>query len=79
MNARVEVVETLGSELHVHVRAGEQPLVSRMDPRSADLKPGQEIQLAVTHQRLHLFDPETGEAIGLADSARRSLTANTAS
>ncbi len=79
VSARVEVVETLGSELHVHVRAGDQPLVSRMDPRSADLKPGQEIQLAITHQRLHLFDPDTGEAIGYSDNARRSLTANTAS
>jgi hypothetical protein len=34
-----------------------------MDPRSADLKPGQEIGLAVAHQRLHLFDPDTGDAI----------------
>src|SRR5579872_1612300 len=44
VKGHVEVVETLGSELHVHVRVGEQPLVARMDPRSADLRPGQEIQ-----------------------------------
>ena len=63
VSARVEVVETLGSELHVHVRVGEQPLVARMDPRSADLRPGQEIRLSVDHQRLQLFDPETEEAV----------------
>jgi multiple sugar transport system ATP-binding protein len=68
VNGRVEVVETLGSELHVHVRVGEQPLVARMDPRSADLTPGQEIRLAVAHQRLHLFDPETDEAIASGTS-----------
>jgi hypothetical protein len=44
------------------VTVGEQQMISRMDPRSADLRPGQEIQLAVTHERLHLFDPETSEA-----------------
>jgi multiple sugar transport system ATP-binding protein len=62
VTGRVEVVETLGSELHVHVLVGEQRLVSRMDPKSGDLKPEQEIQLAVSHEGLHLFDPETGEA-----------------
>jgi multiple sugar transport system ATP-binding protein len=75
VKGRVEVVETLGSELHVHVRVGEQPMVARMDPRSADLNPGQEIELAVTHQRLSLFDPDSGEAIAHEDDARRPLTA----
>ena len=79
VTARVEVVETLGSELHVHVRVGEQPMVSRMDPKSADLAPGQEIRLGVIHQRLHLFDPDTDEAIAHAEEPRRPLTANTTS
>jgi multiple sugar transport system ATP-binding protein len=79
VTGRVEVVETLGSELHVHLRVREQPMVARMDPRSADLRPGQEIQLAVNHQRLQLFDPDTGQAIAPAEDAPRSLTANTAS
>ena len=63
VSAWVEVVETLGSEIHVHVRVGDQPLVARMDPRSADVRPGQEIRLAVDHRRLQLFDPETEQAV----------------
>jgi multiple sugar transport system ATP-binding protein len=79
VKGRVEVVETLGSELHVHVRVGEQRMVARMDPRSADLMPGQEIELAVAHQRLQLFDPDSGDAIAHAEDARTSIMANATS
>ena len=60
--ARVEVVETLGNEVYVHLTAGGHQLTARLDPRSSDLVPGQDWEVAVRCERIHLFDPESGRA-----------------
>ncbi len=61
--ARVEVVETMGSEIFTYVTVGKRTLTSRMDPRSADLQPGQALEMAVDTSHLHLFDPKSEKAL----------------
>jgi multiple sugar transport system ATP-binding protein len=52
---RVELVETLGHEVHVHGRLGDAVLVAKVDPHA--LPPvDAEIDLVVELDRLHLFD-----------------------
>ena len=61
--AKVEVVETMGSEIFTYLNVGNQTVTSRMDPRSADLHAGQSVQVAVDVSRIHLFDPKTEKAL----------------
>jgi multiple sugar transport system ATP-binding protein len=63
INSKVEVVESMGSEIFAYLNIGGKTLTSRMDPRSGDIEPGQSIQVAVDTQHLHLFDPKTEKAL----------------
>jgi multiple sugar transport system ATP-binding protein len=59
--ARVELVELLGAEALVHVRAGQSEMTARMpSPVPAT---GSEIRLSVPPNRVHLFDAATGARI----------------
>jgi multiple sugar transport system ATP-binding protein len=60
---KVDVVENMGSENFVYFNLGGKPFVSRMDPRSSDIQPGQQIQVAVDTGHVHLFDPKTEKAL----------------
>ena len=60
--AAIEMVEALGNETLVNVRAGPHALVSRMAPR--ELPPaGEPIPLAIAPGRWHAFDAATGERL----------------
>ncbi|TMF56221.1 MAG: sn-glycerol-3-phosphate ABC transporter ATP-binding protein UgpC [Chloroflexi bacterium] len=63
VSAKVEVVESMGSEIFVYVVVGGKTLTARMDPRSHDIQPGQTIQVAVDTHHVHLFDPKTEKAL----------------
>jgi multiple sugar transport system ATP-binding protein len=63
MTATVDVVETLGRELLVHVKLGETPFTASFDPRRGRPEPGDEIGLACEPELVHLFDPATGETL----------------
>jgi multiple sugar transport system ATP-binding protein len=63
VNAKVEVVESMGSEIFVYLNIGGKTLTSRMDPRSGDIQPGQNIEVAVDTHHLHLFDSKTEKAL----------------
>ncbi len=63
VSARVEVVETMGSEIFVYLTLGSSTVTSRMDPRSADLHPGQSVRVAVDTNRIHLFDPRSEKTL----------------
>ncbi len=63
VNTKVEVVESMGSEIFVYLNIGGKTLTSRMDPRSGDIQPGQSIQVAVDTNHLHLFDAKTEKAL----------------
>ena len=64
LRARVQVIEPLGWEAHVHLEVGGRQMVARFDGvEAAQLKPGQEIGLAPTPGKLHLFDRESGRRL----------------
>jgi multiple sugar transport system ATP-binding protein len=61
--ARVEVLEQLGSEILLETRAGDARLtVARVDPE-APVAPGDAVRLSVHPGRLHFFDPVSETAI----------------
>ncbi|RJX30129.1 MAG: sn-glycerol-3-phosphate ABC transporter ATP-binding protein UgpC [Desulfarculus sp.] len=51
----VEVIEPLGPEMLVLVKCGDQTTVVRLDPR-LDLEVGQDINLQLDMEKMHLFD-----------------------
>jgi ABC-type sugar transport system ATPase subunit len=60
--ARVEIVEPLGSETHLHCVAAKKPfLVSLQGHRP--LQHGDEVRFLFAPDKLHFFDPETGERL----------------
>jgi multiple sugar transport system ATP-binding protein len=62
IEAPVEVVEHLGSELLLYARAGGHSMTARVDPRS-DAHTGGTMRFKVDNERMHLFETETGRAI----------------
>jgi multiple sugar transport system ATP-binding protein len=62
-DAVVEVIEQLGSEMQLEVKAGSFDLsVARVDAQ-AGIAAGDKIRLSVQPERLHFFDPATEAAI----------------
>ena len=62
LDCTVEVVEPLGNEILLDVRAGSHPLVARVDPATR-VKVHQSLRLALDPERLHFFDANTEAAI----------------
>jgi multiple sugar transport system ATP-binding protein len=62
IRARVDVTEMMGNEKFLHVLVGKQTLLARVDPRTR-ARVGQEIELQLDMERLHLFDPTTELAV----------------
>ncbi|OYR56152.1 ABC transporter ATP-binding protein [Halorubrum halodurans] len=60
-DATVEVTEPLGDSLLVHCSIGNETVKMGAEPRSS-LEPGGAVSVGYDPERLHLFDPETGEA-----------------
>jgi multiple sugar transport system ATP-binding protein len=59
----VEIVETLGDELIIHARSGEETLVFREDPRHhAEI--GEPMKVRVELSFLHVFDAKTERRLG---------------
>ncbi len=60
--ARVEVVERLGWELHLHLRLDGQPLTAQVEAHSlGEVRAGEE--LSVSLGRYYLFDAQSGRAV----------------
>lgn len=64
VEAEVEVTELTGNELILYVLLDGKQFLARVDPRT-EARPGQKIQVAMDIERLHTFDPETTDAIGM--------------
>jgi multiple sugar transport system ATP-binding protein len=62
VEASVDLVEALGSELVVHAVVDETPLVVRLPPRSR-VAPGSVAKFAVDTSQLHVFDPVDGRSL----------------
>jgi len=58
----VTVTEPLGDTLLVRGQMGSQPVEVQLEPRTA-VEAGDTLSLSADPDRLHLFDPETGEAL----------------
>ena len=54
----VDVIEPLGSEIHLEVSAGGQILVARIEPRTK-LQLHQKIKLYVNMDMIHIFEKDS--------------------
>ena len=65
LSVQVEIVEALGHETYLRVCLTDAPAV-RMQvrvPPERSIRVGEELWLAIAHDKIHLFDPDTGLAI----------------
>jgi multiple sugar transport system ATP-binding protein len=62
LDAAVEVVERLGSEILLDVAVGQATMVASVEP-TVTAKVHEKIRLAVNPARMHFFDNETEAAI----------------
>jgi multiple sugar transport system ATP-binding protein len=60
--ARVDVVEYLGNEELIHAQAEGHEIVALI-PSERNVKPGEQIELAVPLEKLHVFDPSTEQTL----------------
>jgi len=61
--ARVELIEPIGPEYHVHLRTGRTRFVSRVDSKRR-FRVGQQTAPAVLMDRAHFFDAESERTLG---------------
>ncbi len=62
VQARVDVLEPMGSEIYLYLVSGNRTYEARVDPRS-QARPGKEIEVLMNLDRLHIFDKDTELAI----------------
>jgi multiple sugar transport system ATP-binding protein len=63
VTTQADVVETLGSEILIHLTCGEHTLVARMEAPELLLTEGQSLQVDLKMMKTHLFDKETSQTI----------------
>ena len=63
ITARAEVVETLGSEMFVHLSCGAHNLVARLEMPEQPPSVGQTLQMVLKMSKTHVFDKETQRTI----------------
>lgn len=61
VNAVVDVVEPMGSEVYLYLKAGTVDFVVRV-PSYVKAETGKQMELVINLERMHLFDNETGQA-----------------
>jgi len=62
MVAKVDVIEPMGSEQYLFLVVDSQEFVARVDPRSSAAI-GEDLEIALNMDNMHLFDAQTEEAI----------------
>ena len=65
VEAEVTLVEPQGPDALVYVRLGAHEIIAKSDARILP-RPGATVRLAADPADLHLFDPDTGRAVGSA-------------
>jgi multiple sugar transport system ATP-binding protein len=63
VTATVDIVEQMGHEIVLYLQSGGRILTARTDPRTPALA-GQQIDVAINLDNLHLFDADTEESLG---------------
>ncbi len=62
LKVKVDVTELMGNEVFLHMLAGENKLLARVDPRTS-LTAGDEAEVMMDLERMHVFDPESSEVL----------------
>jgi multiple sugar transport system ATP-binding protein len=65
ISALVEVVETLGSELHVYFSTGSRSFVAKLDA-SSRVNTGDRMRLTIPTGEIRLFDADTKQSLGFS-------------
>jgi ABC-type sugar transport system ATPase subunit len=63
VTAKVDVIEFLGNDAHIHLSSGDVELVATISA-SEPLKVGDIVSMGTPSERLYLFHPDTGVALG---------------
>jgi multiple sugar transport system ATP-binding protein len=63
LTAQADVVETLGSEVFVHLTCGPHTIVARMEAPDVPLRVGQMLEVDLKMPKTHVFDPATAQTI----------------
>ncbi len=62
VKAKVDVVEPMGSEIYLYLKAGKTDVVARVPPY-VKAEVNKDMELVFNLERLHLFDQETGRSL----------------
>ena len=62
VEGKVDVTELMGNEIQLYLSTGEHNFVARVDPRTK-VRMGETIQVVFNMGNMHLFDPDTEQAI----------------
>ena len=62
IRAKIDIIELVGRELHVHLRVGGKSLVAITSP-AQNLNVGKEVWLSLDEKQIHLFDKKSKKAI----------------
>jgi len=62
VEAEVDIIELLGDERDLFLRAGDHEFLARVDPRSG-IEAGETVEIVFAAANMHLFDAETEQAI----------------
>ena len=62
MTAEVDVTELMGNEIYLYLLTGKKSFIARVDPRT-HARPGEQIDLVVNMDNVHLFDPQTEKTL----------------
>jgi len=64
ITAKVELAELMGSEIYVYAKYGARNIIAKVPPHTK-VETGEEMQIAVNCNKIHLFDKETEKTIVL--------------
>jgi multiple sugar transport system ATP-binding protein len=62
-DARIDVVESLGNEIHATLLMNARSIIARLEP-DASVQVGQDERFAIAPEHLLLFDPKSGRRLG---------------
>ena len=62
VNASVDVTELMGNEIMIYALTGQKSFIARVDPR-VRVRPGEDIELSMNMDNMHIFDPKTEAAL----------------
>lgn len=62
LTAEVDVTELMGNEIFLYLLTGKKSFIARVDPRT-HTRPGDNIDLTVNMDNMHIFDPQTEKTL----------------